>query len=56
MILNVWLDATGVRQIEIIPAIIRFGGQPRLAEPWEAYPIRQTIYRLTNRLNQTPSP
>ena len=51
MILNVWLDADGVRQLEIIPAIIRFGGQPRLAEPWEARPIRQAIYRLTNLLN-----
>jgi poly-gamma-glutamate synthesis protein (capsule biosynthesis protein) len=50
-ILNVWLDADGVRQLEILPAIIRTGGQPRLAEPWEAAPIRQRVYQLTNLLN-----
>jgi poly-gamma-glutamate synthesis protein (capsule biosynthesis protein) len=50
-ILNVWLDADGVRQLEIIPAIIRTGGQPRLAEPGEAFPIRQRVYQLTNLLN-----
>ena len=54
MILNAWLDASGVKQLEIVPVIIRFGGQPRLAEPWEAYPIRQNIYRLTNQLNPSP--
>ena len=51
IILNAWLDASGLRQLEILPAIIQFGGQPRLAEPWEAHPIRQTIYHLTNKLN-----
>jgi poly-gamma-glutamate capsule biosynthesis protein CapA/YwtB (metallophosphatase superfamily) len=35
-ILNVWLDENGVRQFEFIPAIIQYGGQPRLAETWEA--------------------
>lgn len=46
-VFNIWLDADGVRQIEIVPAIIQFGGQPRLAESWEATPIRRTVYALT---------
>jgi poly-gamma-glutamate synthesis protein (capsule biosynthesis protein) len=50
-ILNVWLDDNGVRELQIIPAIIQFGGQPRLAESWEAPAILQTVYRLTNSLN-----
>jgi poly-gamma-glutamate synthesis protein (capsule biosynthesis protein) len=52
MLLNVWLDAQGVRELEIVPAVIRFGGQPRLADPVEANAIRQTVYRLTDKLNQ----
>jgi gamma-polyglutamate biosynthesis protein CapA len=50
-LLNVWLDRNGVRQLEIVPAIIRFGGQPRLAHDWEAPPIRENVYRLTRLLN-----
>jgi poly-gamma-glutamate synthesis protein (capsule biosynthesis protein) len=50
-ILNVWLDRDGVHQIEIIPALIQFGGQPRLAEAWEARPILQRVYFLTQLLN-----
>lgn len=50
-ILNVWLDADGVRQLELVPAIVGSGGQPRLAEPWEAGSIRQRVYQLTNLLN-----
>ncbi len=50
-ILQVWLDQNGVRQLEIIPAVIQFGGQPRLAEPWEAGPILQQIYYLTTVVN-----
>jgi poly-gamma-glutamate synthesis protein (capsule biosynthesis protein) len=50
-ILNVWLDDNGVRELQIIPAIIQFGGQPRLAESWEAPAILQMVYRLTNSLN-----
>lgn len=44
VILNVWLDADGVRQLEFIPTIIQFGGQPRLATPEEASVIFQQIY------------
>jgi poly-gamma-glutamate synthesis protein (capsule biosynthesis protein) len=50
-VLNVWLDKDGVRQLEIVPAIIQFGGQPRLAEAWEAPAIVQRVYRLTDLLN-----
>jgi poly-gamma-glutamate synthesis protein (capsule biosynthesis protein) len=50
-ILNVWLDADGVRELELIPAIIQFGGQPRLAEAWETQPILEKVYYLTRILN-----
>lgn len=45
-ILNVWLDRTGVRQVEIVPAMNETG-QPRLATAAEAAAIRRTVYRLT---------
>jgi poly-gamma-glutamate synthesis protein (capsule biosynthesis protein) len=48
---DIWLDKDGVRQIEIRPVIIQFGGQPRLAESWEAPAIRNRVYYLTNLLN-----
>jgi poly-gamma-glutamate synthesis protein (capsule biosynthesis protein) len=51
-ILNVWLDKSGVRQVEVVPAIIQFGGQPRIAESWEAAEIRRGLYYQTNLLNQ----
>jgi poly-gamma-glutamate synthesis protein (capsule biosynthesis protein) len=50
-ILNVWLDAGGVRQLELVPDIIQEGGQPRLAEAWEAPAIRRQVYWLTTLLN-----
>jgi poly-gamma-glutamate synthesis protein (capsule biosynthesis protein) len=53
-VLNVWLDKDGVRQLEIVPAIIQFGGQPRLAEAWEGPAIVQRVYRLTDLLNTSP--
>lgn len=49
-ILNVWMDREGVRQLEIVPAVIQTGGQPRLAEPWEAVPIRRRVYQLSRLL------
>lgn len=55
-ILNVWLDEDGVRQIELLPAVIQFGGQPRLAESWEAPAILQRFYYLTSILNTSESP
>jgi poly-gamma-glutamate synthesis protein (capsule biosynthesis protein) len=50
-ILNVWLDADGVRQLEVRPAIVTERGLPRLAEPWEAAPILDRVYFLTTILN-----
>ena len=50
-ILNVWLDQNGVRQLELVPAIIQEHGQPRLAEAWEAAPILSRVYYLTTILN-----
>lgn len=50
-ILNVWLDKNGVRELELVPAIIQFGGQPRLAEAWETRPILERVYYLTRILN-----
>ncbi len=50
-ILNVWLDQNGVRQLELLPAIIQEHGQPRLAEPEEAKPILSRVYYLTTLLN-----
>jgi poly-gamma-glutamate synthesis protein (capsule biosynthesis protein) len=48
---DIWLDGNGVRQIDLHPAIIQFGGQPRLAESWEAPAIRNRVYQLTKLLN-----
>ena len=53
-ILNVWLDQNGVRQLELIPAIIQQYGQPRLADFAEAGPILSRVYYLTTILNATP--
>ncbi|MCA9933791.1 MAG: CapA family protein, partial [Anaerolineales bacterium] len=49
-VLNLWLDADGVRELELVPAVIQFGGQPRPAEAWEAGPIRQRVYYLSSVL------
>lgn len=54
-ILNAWLDQDGVRSLELIPALIQFGGQPRLAEAWEAPAIAERVYYLTRLLN-APTP
>jgi poly-gamma-glutamate synthesis protein (capsule biosynthesis protein) len=50
-ILNLWLDTGGVRQFELIPAIIESGGRPRIATSWEAPEIRQRVYYLSRLLN-----
>ncbi len=50
-ILNLWLDNDGVRQIEFIPAIVQFGGQPRPSLGDEAAGTRNLVYMLTRRLN-----
>ena len=51
-ILNVWLDKDGVRELEIVPAIIQFGGQTRLASGYEAASIKERIYYLSEQLNR----
>jgi poly-gamma-glutamate capsule biosynthesis protein CapA/YwtB (metallophosphatase superfamily) len=53
-ILNIWLDENGVRQLELIPAIVQQFGQPRLADFAEAGPILSRVYYLTTLLNATP--
>jgi poly-gamma-glutamate synthesis protein (capsule biosynthesis protein) len=53
-LLNVWLDQNGVRQLELIPAIVQQYGQPRLADFAEAGPILSRVYYLTTILNGTP--
>ena len=50
-ILNVWLDENGVRQLELVPAIVQESGQPRPATPEEAAVIREKVYFLTTLLN-----
>lgn len=50
-ILNVWLDRDGVRQLEVIPAIVQQYGQPRPANFSEAGPILSRVYYLTTILN-----
>lgn len=50
-ILNVWLDKNGVRNLELIPAIVDSGGQPRIANETEAKSILQKVYFLTMLLN-----
>ena len=52
-ILQAWLDQSQVRQISLVPAFVELelGGQPRLADAWEAPAILQQIYALTTPLN-----
>lgn len=50
-IANIWLDKTGVRQIEIVPALVTETGQPRLADRFEAEAILRRVYFLTTILN-----
>lgn len=52
-ILNVWLDRDGVRQLELIPAIVQEHGQPRPAEYSESGPILSRVYYLSTILNAT---
>jgi poly-gamma-glutamate synthesis protein (capsule biosynthesis protein) len=50
-ILNVWLDKEGVRQIDLVPAMVQLGGQPRLATQSEASDIKNKVNYLTDLLN-----
>lgn len=51
-VLHAWLTTEGVREITFTPAIVQFGGQPRLATPAEAFTIRQKIVTLSTYLIQ----
>ena len=53
-VLYAWLDADGVREIELLPAIVQFGGRPRPAASWEAAPILQRVYQLSRPLSTNP--
>ncbi|MEZ4516027.1 MAG: hypothetical protein R3C44_04025 [Chloroflexota bacterium] len=53
---NVWLDGDGVRQLEVRPAFVQEGGQPRMAEQWETGPIMERVNYLTALLNPRASP
>lgn len=50
-IFHIWLDGDGVRELLVEPAIVQFGGQPRLAASWEAPAILSQVYYLSNILN-----
>jgi poly-gamma-glutamate synthesis protein (capsule biosynthesis protein) len=54
VILDVWLDSSGVRQIEFTPAIIEVGGRPRIATSWEAGEILHRLTYLSGLLNYQP--
>ncbi len=53
-ILNIWLDEDGIRQFEFTPAIVQYGGQPRLATPEESSTILGQIYRLSQGFPYPP--
>jgi poly-gamma-glutamate synthesis protein (capsule biosynthesis protein) len=50
-IFDIWLNENGVQQVAIRPAVIQFGGQPRIAESWEEPAILNRVYHLTDLLN-----
>ncbi len=50
-VFHLQLDADGVREIEIEPAHIQFGGQPAFVPGWDGQIIRNRVYRLTTLLN-----
>jgi poly-gamma-glutamate synthesis protein (capsule biosynthesis protein) len=51
VMLGVWLDGDGVRMVELMPAIVQYGGYPRLATPEEGRVIRERIYFLSQFLS-----
>ena len=50
VILNVWLDAQGVRSIEIVPLILQSDGRPTPADGAQATSIRNLVYELSDDL------
>jgi poly-gamma-glutamate capsule biosynthesis protein CapA/YwtB (metallophosphatase superfamily) len=51
LILHVWLDGGGVREVEILPVVIQADGSPRPCVGAECRVIAQSIYALTESLN-----
>ncbi len=49
-IARIWLDHEGVRQVELVPAIVQFGGAPRLATDAEAARILARVHFLSDQL------
>jgi len=47
VLLNVWLDSGGVRELEVVPIMLTEDGRPRLATAEEAAEILSTIYSET---------
>lgn len=47
MILNVWLDRRGARELEIVPVLIQYDGRPVPAPKERADQIRMSIYGQT---------
>jgi poly-gamma-glutamate synthesis protein (capsule biosynthesis protein) len=47
MILNVWIDSSGIRQIEVLPTTIDAEGRPQIADPETAAIIRGKVYSMT---------
>jgi poly-gamma-glutamate capsule biosynthesis protein CapA/YwtB (metallophosphatase superfamily) len=54
-ILMIWLDRKGVRQLELIPALILYDGRPTIAPPDRADEIRSWFYGLTSYLLHSSS-
>jgi hypothetical protein len=50
VILNVWLDAMGVRQLEIVPVLLLNNGRPSPAAGAQATYIQQLVYDLSDDL------
>lgn len=48
MILNIWIDRNGVRELEITPVLIQYDGRPILASTERADQIRTLFYGQTD--------
>ena len=51
-ILEVWLDESGVRNLDLIPITIGWGGQPDYASPSDSRRIREDVNRMSEILNR----
>lgn len=46
-LMNIWLDAGGVRSMDFIPLMVGLDGRPIPADPLQTASIRSTLYTLT---------